>query len=89
MAADSSRNAGWFLAGLSIGAALAVVLAPASGQDTRRYLRDKTRGSGKDILNTGRELFDMGRELADEAAGMFEEGRKLMEDYDRTSAVPE
>jgi len=79
MAADSARNAGWFLAGFSIGAGLAVVLAPASGNDTRRYLREKTRGSGQEFLKTSRELFDRGRQLADEAADMFEEGRKLME----------
>ena len=79
MAADSTRNAGWFLAGFSIGAGLAVVLAPASGTDTRRYLKDKTRGSGEEILKTSRELFDRGRQLADDAAEMFEEGRKLME----------
>lgn len=79
MAADSTRNAGWFLAGLSIGAGLAIILAPASGNDTRRYLREKTLGSGEELLKTSRELFDRGRQLADEAADMFEEGRKLME----------
>ncbi len=79
MAADSTRNAGWFLAGFSIGVGLAVVLAPASGNDTRRYLREKTRGSGQELMKTSRELFDKGRQLADEAAELFEEGRKLME----------
>lgn len=78
-AATASQKAGWFLAGFSIGAGLAVVLAPASGRDTRRYLRDRTRGSGEDLVRTSRELFDLGRQLADEAAEMFEEGRKLME----------
>jgi len=79
MAANGSRNVGWFVAGFSIGASLAIVLAPVPGSETRRYLREKTRGSGEELLRNSRELFDRGRQLADEAAELFEEGRKLME----------
>lgn len=82
---DSSRIA-WFLAGASIGAVIALLYAPASGEETRRIIAKKTeegRGalqdSGKDLLERGREMYERGRQLADEAAGVFERGRKLVE----------
>jgi gas vesicle protein len=83
----------WFLAGVGMGAAAGVMLAPRSGAETRRML---SRGAGEasgyvtahgqDYLDYGRELYDKGRQLADEAADMFEEGRRLMEKTDAAEA---
>ena len=61
MAQDSSGKMVWFLAGVSIGATLAVLYAPQPGEDTRRVLSEK-----------GRELYDRGREIAEDAAGNSE-----------------
>ena len=76
----------WFLAGAAMGASIALLFAPASGKDARRYLTKKTSqgrealaDTGKEIVDKGRDLFDKGRKLADEAADMFERGRKLVE----------
>ena len=76
----------WFLTGASIGAAIALLYAPASGAQTRRRIvkrtqqgRDAIADSGKDMLERGREMYERGRKLADEAADMFERGRKLVE----------
>ena len=68
----------YFAAGLSLGAAVGILVAPARGADTRRYLTDRA-GAAREYLDYGRDLYDKGRELADDAAHMYEEGRHLIE----------
>jgi hypothetical protein len=75
---DTTTSILYFAAGLSLGAAVGILLAPASGADTRRYLGDRA-GSAREYLDYGRDLYDKGRELADQAAHMYEEGRHLIE----------
>ena len=75
---DTATSLLYFAAGLSLGAAIGLVLAPARGTDTRRYLTDRA-GAAREYLDFGRDLYDKGRELADEAATMYEEGRHLIE----------
>lgn len=76
----------WFLTGIAIGATIALLYAPASGEVTRRKIvrktqegRDVLMESGKDMLERGREMYEHGRKLADDAAEMFERGRKIVE----------
>jgi len=78
MSSSRTRNTLSFFAGLSFGAGVALLIAPASGADTRRYLGERA-GSALDYVDRGRELYDKGRELADEAAHMYEQGRHLVE----------
>jgi gas vesicle protein len=75
----------WFLAGAATGAAIALLLAPASGEVTRRRIgrkadegREAIMDKGKEVMDRGRELYGMGRKLADDAADMLERGRKLV-----------
>jgi gas vesicle protein len=75
----------WFLTGAAIGVTVAVLFAPKSGRDTRRYLSDKTEHgrqavaqTGSDILDAGRDVFERGRKLVEDAAELFERGRKLV-----------
>ena len=75
----------WFLTGAAIGAAIALLYAPQSGRDTRRYIRKKTdegrealADTGKDILERGRGVYDKGRKIAEEAGDFLERGRKLV-----------
>jgi gas vesicle protein len=72
-------NTLWFVAGLSFGAAVGLLVAPAPGAETRKYLGEHA-GSARDYVDRGRDLYERGRELADEAAQMYEEGRHLIED---------
>jgi gas vesicle protein len=77
---DNSKNLAWFIAGASVGAAIALLFAPQSGEETRRYIgdqarkgRDKATDLGKEAWDRGRDLFDRGRDLADDAAEMVGE----------------
>jgi gas vesicle protein len=83
---DSNGRLIWFVAGAAIGAAIAMLYAPASGADTRKYIGEKTRESGhalaessKEMYDRGRDLYERGRKLADEAADMLERGRNIVE----------
>jgi gas vesicle protein len=76
----------WFMAGIAIGATVALLYAPASGEHTRRQIvkktqkgRDSLAESGREMLDRGRDMYERGRRLADEAADMFERGRKIVE----------
>ncbi len=86
MADNNSGSLVWFVAGAAIGASIALLYAPQSGRDTRRYLNKKSRqgrdvleDTGRDLADKGRELYKKGRGLADDAAELFERGRKIVE----------
>jgi gas vesicle protein len=83
---DSPSRILWFVAGVAIGASVALLFAPATGEQTRGTIvrkteegRDALTGSGKELLAKGQEMFERGRKLVDEAAEMFERGRKVVE----------
>ncbi|MGH9664911.1 MAG: YtxH domain-containing protein [Bryobacteraceae bacterium] len=76
----------WFLVGATVGATIALLYAPHSGEITRRKLgrkaqesREVLEESGRDVLDRGRDLYEKGRKIADDAADMFERGRKLVQ----------
>ncbi len=82
---DNNSKLVWFLAGAAIGATVALLYAPQSGRDTRKYIRKKTdegrealADAGKDILDRGREVYDKGRKIAEEAGELFDRGRRLV-----------
>ena len=86
MAHNENSGWAWFLAGAILGASVALLYAPKSGKDTRKYIVDKTdeasealSESGKELVDRGKELYDRGRKLADEAADLFERGRKMVQ----------
>lgn len=81
-----NNNFGWFLAGAAIGAGVAILLAPKSGKDTRKYLskttkntREAMESSGRDMMDRGKELYDRGRKIVEDASDLFERGRKLVQ----------
>jgi gas vesicle protein len=83
---EGSNNFGWFLAGVVMGASAALLLAPKSGKDTRKYLSESTQdsreameASGRELMDRGKELYDRGKKIADDASDLFERGRKLVQ----------
>jgi len=86
MAQDNGINLVWFTAGAAIGATIALLYAPQTGKDTRRYLGKKSRqgrevlaDAGGDLAEKSKELFEKGRRMADDAADLFERGRRIIE----------
>jgi gas vesicle protein len=86
MAQDNTGSLVWFVAGAAIGATIALLYAPQSGRDTRRFIGKRARRSteavtdaGRDLMDKGRDLYEKGRQVADEAAELFERGRRIVE----------
>ncbi len=84
--ADEDNGGGWiwFVAGAALGAAVGLMYAPASGQETRRKIAEEGRQafanqSWGDLIDKGRDIYERGRQLADDTAEIFERGRKLLE----------
>ena len=82
---NGSNTLAWFLTGAVIGATVAILYAPRSGSETRRYVAEKTQqgkeaivGSTQDVIDAGRDMFERGRKLVEDAADLFERGRKLV-----------
>jgi gas vesicle protein len=82
---DAGERMMWFVTGALFGAGIALLYAPASGEDTRRHLRKHAKRSreaiadrGQEFMDRGRDLYERGRKMADEAADMFEQGKKLV-----------
>ena len=71
---EESSNFAWFMAGLTIGVAGAILFAPKSGKETRDSIADAA-ARGRDLadqkrreaVKLGREVYERGREFAEEA----------------------
>ena len=81
---DFSDHLIWFLAGVAVGAAAGLLLAPATGRETRRLISQKTSEgkdylveTGRDIYSKSKDIYERGKDLADDAAELFDRGRKL------------
>ena len=68
---NGASKVGFFLAGLGIGAILALLFAPKSGKETRDYLSQKAE-DGRDFVKTKSE------ELRNKAEEAVEKGRDLV-----------
>lgn len=82
---ESYGRLAWFLTGAIIGATVAVLYAPKSGKESRKYIADVTQqsreavtGTGKDIVDASKEMFERGRKLVEDAADLFDRGKKLV-----------
>ena len=96
MAKNSSEGVLWFCAGAALGATIALLYAPQTGEHTRRKITrgartgaDKMAESGRQVADLGRELYEKGRQMADDANSMFERGRKLINDPEIASEMGE
>jgi gas vesicle protein len=86
MAEDNTGKLAWFFAGAAIGASIALLYAPSSGEVTRRRIgrkvneqRDRLAESGRDLLDRSKDVIDRGKRMAEEAADVLESGRKIVQ----------
>jgi gas vesicle protein len=56
---------GWFLVGVGAGAAVALLLAPKTGQQTRKLIAKKAEEGRDYVASKGRELREQAEELVD------------------------
>jgi gas vesicle protein len=70
MSDNGGAKAVWFLAGFSVGAVVALLLAPKSGEETREYIgkkaeegRDYVTAKGKEFRRAAEDLVDKGKDL--------------------------
>jgi gas vesicle protein len=74
---ESDNRFGYFFLGIGLGTAVALLLAPKRGVDTRNYLRSKTQ-EGTDYLKT------QGQEMADGAVNAVDRGKRILRDQAKT-----
>jgi len=67
---SGATNLGFFLAGLGLGAIVALLLAPKSGKETREYIagkaeegRDYVKAKSEDLRRQAEEAVEKGRDL--------------------------
>ncbi|MDP9115530.1 MAG: YtxH domain-containing protein [Acidobacteriota bacterium] len=85
MARNNGDTLVWFLVGAAVGASVALLYAPQSGDRTRRMIgrkladgREVLEEQGSELLEKSRDLFEKGRKVADDAAELFEKGRSMV-----------
>ena len=80
---NTGRTTFVFLTGLGIGAGLAVLFAPRSGEETREWIADKAGRKFKMLRRVGRRSFrqlqDAVAEGEEKVAGVFRNGKKALE----------
>jgi len=78
----------YFLAGMGIGAAIALLFAPQSGEETRKQIAEKAQegkdyvaSKGRDIRKQAEELVDQGKDLVSKQkarlADVLESGKQV------------
>ena len=75
----------WLLGGMGIGAAIALLFAPKSGRETRRYLTrlaeegcEKVTETGEEFVDRGKKVYERGKAVVDEAMEFVDRGRRAV-----------
>lgn len=80
---NTGRTTLMFLTGLGIGAGLAVLFAPRSGEETREWIADTAERKFKVLRRKGRRSFrqlqDAVAEGEEKVTGILRNGRKALE----------
>jgi len=79
MAENGGSKLGYFLAGLGLGAVVALLFAPRSGEETRQYLRERAEEGVDDLKRRGRELKERAGEVVEKGKELAERHRESVE----------
>ncbi|MGH9657476.1 MAG: YtxH domain-containing protein [Bryobacteraceae bacterium] len=83
MAEQSSNNGlAYFIAGLGVGVAVGILIAPRSGAETRRYLRERAEEGGEYVKTKAQEGTEYvrrrGAEARDSASELIDRGKEAV-----------
>ena len=76
---DASRSSSQmmgFWVGAMVGASIALLLAPAKGEETRSRIGDAAKKLGRDARHTINKAGDMAKSLKDDARSAVESGKE-------------
>jgi gas vesicle protein len=73
---NGGSNLAFFLAGMGIGAVLALLFAPKSGKETREFLSQKAEQGRDFITSKSRDLREQTADLVEKGKDMVSEGRE-------------
>ena len=75
----------YMLAGMGLGAGVALLFAPKSGRETRRYLsrlaregRERVLDTGEEFVDRGKKVYEHGKAVVDEAMEFVDRGRRAV-----------
>ncbi len=75
---NGSSKLAFFLAGMGIGAILALLFAPKSGEETRRFIAEKTE-EGKDyVAARGKEFRRQAEELVEKSKDVVGKQKEML-----------
>ena len=84
---NEGSNVAWFIAGLTVGIAGAILFAPRKGKETRDSILDAAnRGrefanrKGREVAELGREVLDQSIDLASGAKEAIDKGKEILAD---------
>ena len=80
MAQDNGDRLIWFLTGAALGASVALLYAPQSGEETRRILGERIREGRDAAAETARNLAERGRQAIEYGRSTVAEMRDSIED---------
>ena len=87
-----SSSFAWFMAGLTIGVAGAILFAPKSGRETRESIaeaaargREFAERTKREAADLGRDLYSRGREFAEQAK---QEGKAVLTELSLDTEEP-
>src|SRR5258707_13486477 len=95
---EDVRSLVWFLAGLGVGATVALLYAPRTGKETRKMI-SKAAERGRDFVEDQAEAVrdratavrdravDLGGDIRDRSRDLYERGRDLAKDVSEDAAT--
>ncbi len=75
-----TTKAAYFIAGAGIGAAVALLFAPESGEETRRRIMEKTQEGREYVTSKGRELRKHAGDLIDDGKDLVNKQKARLAD---------
>jgi gas vesicle protein len=89
MSEKIDSNAGYFIAGLTVGALVSLFFAPKSGEGTRKYLSKKLNEGSKHARKKARELRERADDLVEHGKEMVNETKEQIAAQLDEAATPD